>query len=1253
MKTRILTTLLSLFLFFACKNAEAQITYVWQGGSSGNWSTPGNWNVLGFTQVLLYPGSTLNNDIAQINSNASITLPSTLPGGSIFQINVANGATVTLTLPSGLSFKVTGSINVGTSSTATLNFNGPGSVTGSSAININTNSTLTSNTTCSITAASLTMASGTTATFNDGATLSGAITVNGTATIGGGSTVSAASMALTSSSSLTENGNITLSGGGTVSNGTTPTVIVGSGYTLKVGGGLTVGNYSASGITFAGSGSESVSGSSAFDQYANLVVNSGNTLNFNASSNTTFNNYCTITNGGTITGTSATLTCSGNNNYFTNSGTLTLTGGALTFNTGSTGGYINNTGTFKVASSCTVTLGNNNEYLTNTGTVSAASSTFNMSGSGAYISNSATFHATACTFTFGNDNFIQNSYGATFITQPSCIFNMTTTGSYIANIGTWTDHGSTYTMTGQGAAINNGSIMTFRGATVNFASGGGNGQNILNIGTLQADSATSITCGNYATYINNTGTFYAGTSNSSCIITLSAQSSYLTSSGTFYLGSTSIIYPSAYGASISNTGSGVFTLQSDAYGSAAIGSLGTNCAVNGTYNVQRYFQGSTTYNSTTKRWIGRNYRIISSPVYNVAYSGNNTFGLNYIVGSTAGETTTANSSTNAFITGCSGGSTTAGNPSVYVYDEGNTPSNTQFTSGNFLGVTNITNSTSAGTINVTGTGFSSSSTYSLPVGTGIFFFFRGAAYNFTSRTTAPYTAPENVTLTSTGYINTYGITYKDWYTPSSSNLGYTGTGTAGNHAARGFNMVGNPYPCTIDWCQAYSGSGGIVRTNVNPTIYTFDPVNNQYDAFLATSASGGTATGNGSRYIMSGQGFVVQANATGAALTINEAAKAATQQSTGSALLMGTPTPELAGTQVMRLKVSIDSTDFDDLALLFNSSASANYNPNEDAAYIRAGAAAEGLSSFSADSARLSINSLPLPGKTPLVIRLSLDATFTGTYTMEKMQLDAIPKLYRVWLMDKQKKDSLDMRANSTYIFDVNTADTTSYGNNRFELVIRQDPALMVHLLNFTAVKATGGSQITWTTENEVNYTDFTLQRSTDGGTTWTTLEGLVSSGQGTYAYLDANPALGADSYRLQITDLNNDISYSNIITLTYSSTTSNAVASNISVYPNPASSTVNLAINQTNTNTISTAGQSALQTAAVNPGLSMASASTSSASYSIKIISITGSVVRTGSTTGQTWQQSVADLNPGTYVIKVLNNKDNSVVGSSTFIKL
>ena len=59
------------------------------------------------------------------------------------------------------------------------------------------------------------------------------------------------------------------------------------------------------------------------------------------------------------------------------------------------------------------------------------------------------------------------------------------------------------------------------------------------------------------------------------------------------------------------------------------------------------------------------------------------------------------------------------------------------------------------------------------------------------------------------------------------------------------------------------------------------------------------------------------------------------------------------------------------------------------------------------------------------------------------------------------------------------------------------------------------------------------------------------------------------------------------------------------------------------------------------------------SSAYRINIVTANGLLVRSANTTDTQWQQNVGDLMPGSYIIKVINTKDNSLVGTNTFVKL
>jgi len=661
------------------------------------------------------------------------------------------------------------------------------------------------------------------------------------------------------------------------------------------------------------------------------------------------------------------------------------------------------------------------------------------------------------------------------------------------------------------------------------------------------------------------------------------------------------------------------TLKSTATQTAGVAAIPGSYSITGTVTCERYITGGSGY---------RTYRLISSPVDTATVSPNKIYSIN-------------NLRSGMYLTGSSGGGfDKTGNPTLYLYREDQTPSNVTFTSGNYWGISAINNSPA---YNYYMNGGSTS--YNIPIGNGMMFFFRGnrASATLAAETLTSYTTPVTATLKMSGTLNQGPVVVHNWYTPSSATIGYTGSGTGSttNYAVRGFNLVGNPYPSSIDW-STFSNSvstAPIYGLNVGPTIWTFDPGTKNFATYNATT---NIATGNGGKIIESGQGFFVLATAASPALTFQESAKTSTQV-TGSHLLMDKRTAlntlsQGAYNSYMRIKLVADSVNYNDMVIGFNPGSTTRFNAAEDSKFVQGLGNLESISAISSDSVKAAAKWVPLPkGNASQLINLHVAVASTGQYTMQRTDLQQVPALYEIWLMDRYKKDSLDIKNNTTYTFDVDMSDTTSFGDNRFQIVIRQDPALMLHLLNFTATKATGGSQVIWTTENEADYTNFTLQRSTDGGASFDMIDGLASSGQGTYSFLDKKPGNGANMYRLQMTDLNGNISYSKVVTIMYGEDGPGLVKTGIVVYPNPAKSVLNLSIApgfNTSANVLAATPQNG-------------------ASYEIRIADILGTVIKDVTITQQTWQTDVSGFMPGTYVIQVVNKNNNTFVGEGTFIKL
>ena len=699
--------------------------------------------------------------------------------------------------------------------------------------------------------------------------------------------------------------------------------------------------------------------------------------------------------------------------------------------------------------------------------------------------------------------------------------------------------------------------------------------------------------------------------------------------GTITIGSGPVdIYTSltiTKGNLVVGTSPAALTLKSTATQSASVSALPAGSTITGTVSVERYITGGSGY---------RGYRLISSPVYNGTASSNNVYSINYL-------------QTGSYLTGNAGGGfDKTGNPTLYLFREDIMPSNSAFTSGNFWGISAINN---APNYNYYLNGIAT--VYNIPVGNGLLFFFRGnrASATVAQETLTSYTVPVTVTLSTSGTLNQGQVVVHNWYTPASANIGYTGSGAGNNFAVRGFNLVGNPYASSIDWEQfnTTTTTTGIYGNSVGTTIYELNPLTKNYDTYQ----KGGVFTNHGSNIIASGQGFFVLANSAATPqLIFNESAKTSTQN-TGLNLFMfgkgaGVFSAAGASDPHLRLQLMLDSINTDDVYVGFNATAQKQYVIDEDAPY-KPGTGAVSLSSISSDNMALAIDKMPLPNGTADTIKLITNAAKDGVYQLNMTELSGIPQLFDIWLMDAYKKDSLDMRRNTSYQFDLYKSDTSSYGYKRFSIIIRQNKALGVQLLDFSAAKISGGAQVVWKTINEDSYTGFKVERSTDNGVTFTVINGFLSSGIGTYSFIDTNPLTGVNMYRLEQQDLNGGITYSKVVTLQYSTLSDNLVNSYITVYPNPAKNTLNLTIGTpANLNPVQ-----AVQTAI--SGANLVSTSTANTIYSIKIVNSSGYIIKTALIPQASWQTDISNLLPGTYIIQVVNDSNKSLIGRSTFIKL
>ncbi len=86
---------------------------------------------------------------------------------------------------------------------------------------------------------------------------------------------------------------------------------------------------------------------------------------------------------------------------------------------------------------------------------------------------------------------------------------------------------------------------------------------------------------------------------------------------------------------------------------------------------------------------------------------------------------------------------------------------------------------------------------------------------------------------------------------------------------KGFNLVGNPYPSSIDWMAASGWSRDILETNGGgKDMWIWNPDANNYGVYNSADA-GGVGTNSVSRYIAPMQGYFVRASSAGSLSTDN------------------------------------------------------------------------------------------------------------------------------------------------------------------------------------------------------------------------------------------------------------------------------------------------------------------------------------------------------------------------------------------------
>jgi hypothetical protein len=238
---------------------------------------------------------------------------------------------------------------------------------------------------------------------------------------------------------------------------------------------------------------------------------------------------------------------------------------------------------------------------------------------------------------------------------------------------------------------------------------------------------------------------------------------------------------------------------------------------------------------------------------------------------------------------------------------------------------------------------------------------------------------------------------------------FTASGIPAND---GWNLVGNPYPSTIDWDAV-----GWNKSGINNAIYLRD--NGLISPVFATY-SAGVGVNGGSRYIATGQAFFVQGDGSAINFQATESVKAAGTQTTFFR--------EAAINDMVRVALEKGNIT-DETVIRFAPSASENFDPALDAYKLKN--AVFNLSSVSNET-QYAINALP---KLDCSTSVSLDVSNAelGVYNLRFSEFESFDETMEIQLTDKYLEQTINISDQSDYQFEV-TSDQNSQGE-RFTLV--------------------------------------------------------------------------------------------------------------------------------------------------------------------------------------------------------------------------
>ncbi|MCW3082637.1 MAG: hypothetical protein JWP12_3 [Bacteroidetes bacterium] len=224
----------------------------------------------------------------------------------------------------------------------------------------------------------------------------------------------------------------------------------------------------------------------------------------------------------------------------------------------------------------------------------------------------------------------------------------------------------------------------------------------------------------------------------------------------------------------------------------------------------------------------------------------------------------------------------------------------------------------------------------------------------------------------------------------------------------GWNLLANPYPSTIDW-----DGPGWTKTHMNNAVYMYSPTLDQYTSYV-----GGIGTNGGSNLIASSQAFLVQSNASGPVLKLQETGKNAADG------LFIRASSSASADDLIKLDLTGTGTYKDETVIHFNAGATTDFDlPYDAMKFFSLTSTVPGIATM-LDTNNMSVNTYPLL-TSDLSIPVKVKVGTSGTYTINVDSITRMPEGACVILHDLLNGTQTDLRTTTTYSFYI--SDTTVY----------------------------------------------------------------------------------------------------------------------------------------------------------------------------------------------------------------------------------